>query len=155
VLLIQSKKLGVFIPFRDFRGRHQDALSKLLTDLKKFGMPNLNQIKLEALEQGYGEAVCQLINELINIELYRRDFEFMPPVFSQDQEGELSEEEENEEFQGQSEIMNGIEISTHLQSPKHSDPFGNQEETKIDFFNPQAELGERTELNPLNLEEQC
>lgn len=29
--------------------------------------------------KGYGEQVCQMIDELVNLELYRRDFEFMMP----------------------------------------------------------------------------
>ena len=32
-----GKKLGVFINFKDFKGKHNDALSKMMNDLKKFG----------------------------------------------------------------------------------------------------------------------
>ena len=35
---------------------------------------------------GHGEVTCQLIDELVNMELYRRDFEFMPPTIPQDDE---------------------------------------------------------------------
>ena len=48
----------------------------MINDLKKFGLPYINNIKLENLRQGYGEVTCQLIDELVNLELYRRDFEF-------------------------------------------------------------------------------
>jgi hypothetical protein len=33
---------------------------------------------------GYGEAVCHIIDELLNIELYRRDYQFQLPVFPAD-----------------------------------------------------------------------
>ena len=41
---------------------------------------------------GHGETVCQLIDELVNQELYRRDFEFLPPVFPEEQDEESAEE---------------------------------------------------------------
>jgi hypothetical protein len=51
-------------------------MNKMLSDLKKFGLPNIKNIKIDNLKNGYGETVCQLIDELVNLELYRRDFEF-------------------------------------------------------------------------------
>lgn len=73
---------------------------------------------------GYGETVCQLIDELVNQELYRRDFEFMPPTFPSDDNNENSAEEfdesgtQEDQFQGRNEIINGIEIQTHsIMSP--------------------------------------
>ena len=53
----------------------------MVKDLKNFGLPNIKNIKKETLRPGYGEIVCQLIDELVNLELYRRDFEFTSPVF--------------------------------------------------------------------------
>lgn len=29
---------------------------------------------------GYGDQVCDIITELINLELYRKDFKFLPPT---------------------------------------------------------------------------
>ena len=52
----------------------------MVGDLKKFGLPYINNIKIENLRLGHGEVVCQLIDELVNLELYRRDFEFVPPT---------------------------------------------------------------------------
>lgn len=60
----------------------------MLSDLKKFGLPNVKNFKVEQVAKGYGEQVCQLIDELVNLELYRRDFEFMPPTFPEDEEEE-------------------------------------------------------------------
>ena len=37
----QNKKQGVFINFRDFKGNVVEALNKMLSDLKKFGLPNI------------------------------------------------------------------------------------------------------------------
>ena len=58
----------------------------MLSDLKKFGLPNVKNFKVDQVVKGYGEQVCQLIDELVNLELYRRDFEFLQPVFPEDEE---------------------------------------------------------------------
>lgn len=83
----------MFINFRDFKGKSEEAINKLLNDLKKFALPNIKNIKPEHLIMGYGETVCQLIDELVNQELYRRDFEFIPPVFPEDDPNEESAED--------------------------------------------------------------
>ena len=69
----------MFINFKDFKGKVEGAMSKMVGDLKKFGLPNVKNLKIEILKQGYGEVVCQLIDELVNMELYRREFEFLQP----------------------------------------------------------------------------
>jgi|TARA_B110001450_G_scaffold112232_1_gene105973 hypothetical protein len=56
----------------------------MVTDLKKFGLPNVKNLKIENLRSGYGEVVCQLIDELVNMELYRREFEFGLPQIPDD-----------------------------------------------------------------------
>jgi hypothetical protein len=43
----KSKKLGVFVPFVDFKGNVTDALTKLISDLKKFGYSNAKTLKAE------------------------------------------------------------------------------------------------------------
>ena len=58
----------------------------MVGDLKKFGLPNVKNVKIETLSPGYGEVVCQLVDELVNLELYRRDFEFQLPDFPQEEE---------------------------------------------------------------------
>ena len=88
----------------------------MVNDLKKFGLPNVKNLKIENLRPGYGETVCQLIDELVNIELYRREFEFHPPVIPPDDKSDRSgeeydnEESVNEQMTGYHEIVNGIEI---------------------------------------------
>jgi hypothetical protein len=54
----QTKKQGVFINFKDFKGKTDEALSKMVNDLKKFGLPNMKHLKVENLKAGYGEVVC-------------------------------------------------------------------------------------------------
>lgn len=148
------KKQGVFINFKDFKGKTVDALTKMINDLKKFGLPNVKNLKIENLRSGYGEVVCQLIDELVNMELYRREFEFGTPQIPDDDADEQSEEEDaddakDEQFAGKNEIINGIEIQQHsLMSPggfandssakyrkQKSTLIGKAEETKINFFN--------------------
>lgn len=130
----------------------------MLGDLKKFGLPNIKSIKVENIRSGSGEIVCQLVDELVNLELYRRDFEFISPVFPEDDDdgGQSGDEELDEsaldsEFQGRNEIMNGIEIQTHsmmspggLINPSTKAPTTRNrnnhiipaEETKINFYDP-------------------
>lgn len=56
----------MFINFKDFKGKTEEAINKLLNDLKKFALPNIKNIKTEHLITGYGETTCQLIDELVN-----------------------------------------------------------------------------------------
>lgn len=148
----QGRKLGVFINYKDFKGKTEEALNKMVTDLKKFGLPNVKNIKIETLKPGYGEIACQLIDELVNIELYRREFEFNTPTFPTDDQSDQSGEEyggetHNDDFQGKNEIINGIEINTHsVMSPldnkhKRRDTIsGKAEETKINFFDAKNQI---------------
>ena len=46
----------------------------------------VKNFKPEQLELGYGEEICHLIDELLNIELYRRDYKFNAPIFPQEEE---------------------------------------------------------------------
>lgn len=105
----------MFINFRDFKGKVDEALAKMIGDLKKFGLPNVKNLKIDNLRPGYGETVCQLIDELVNIELYRREFEFIMPVIppdeTSDQSGDEYDNENNERYAGKNEIINGIEIN--------------------------------------------
>lgn len=89
--------------FRDFKGNTMDAINKLINDLKKFGSQAVRMCKPDALARGYGEEVCQLIDELLNVELYRREYQFYQPVFPQDMfedEKEEDDEDQNAEFHG-------------------------------------------------------
>ena len=84
----------MFINFRDFKGKTHDALAKMIGDLKKVGLPNVKNLKIENLRSGYGEVVCQLIDELVNMELYRREFEFLPPSIPEDDVDDRSDSED-------------------------------------------------------------
>lgn len=129
----------------------------MVNDLKKFGLPNVKNIKIENLRPGFGETVCQLIDELVNIELYRREFEFLPPSIPPDETSDNSGEEYdnehaiNERYTGKNEIINGIEIHQHsMTSPgqiignktKRSMAIVDAEETKVNFFNPNKQKGQ-------------
>ena len=91
-----------------------DALNKLINDLKKFGSQAVRMCKPENLSKGFGEEVCQLIDELLNIELYRREYQFFNPVFPQENAVDQSDgddDDQNAEFHGTQEL-NGIMIKT-------------------------------------------
>ena len=85
-LSVQAKKLGVFVNFKDYHGNTQEAITKLLNDLKKFGSQAARNVKPEQLQAGHGEEVCHIVDELLNIELYRREYQFHPPVFPEEAE---------------------------------------------------------------------
>jgi hypothetical protein len=51
-----------------------DAIDKMITELKKFGIQVAKNCKPEHLATGQGEVVCHLIDELLNVELFRREY---------------------------------------------------------------------------------
>ena len=53
-----TKKLSVFMNYKDWKGKSEDAFNKVIADLKKIGLPNVKNIKIENLKLGYGETVC-------------------------------------------------------------------------------------------------
>ena len=55
------------------------ALDKMIGDLKKFGCQAVRNSKADALRAGFGEVVCHMIDELLNVELYRREYQFFQP----------------------------------------------------------------------------
>ena len=60
----------------DYKGNVTDALSKLIGDLRKFGYSNAKNLKPDQLKGGWGETICAVVDELLNLELYRREFQF-------------------------------------------------------------------------------
>jgi len=62
------------VNFKDFKGKTQDALEKMISDLKKFGIQVAKNCRTEHLSTGQGEVVCHLIDELLNVELFRREY---------------------------------------------------------------------------------
>ena len=106
--------MGVFVNFKDYHGVTMDALNKLTGDLKKFGSQAARNVKPETLAPGYGEDICHIIDELLNVELYRREYQFHPPVFPEelDESAKLDDNlEDDPNLHGIHEI-NGIEIQT-------------------------------------------
>ena len=78
--------MGVFVNFKDYHGNTAEALAKLLNDLKKFGSQAARNVKPETIASGFGEDICCIIDELLNIELYRREYQFHQPVFPEENE---------------------------------------------------------------------
>jgi len=64
--------------------------------LKKFGFRNLQNQNMVHLKQGYGVSVCNIIDELLNIELYRRNFQFNHPIIPGDEDQDAQELPEEE-----------------------------------------------------------
>lgn len=82
--LDRTKKNVTYKPYSDHRKR-DDAFVKLLADIKKHGIKVVN-MDIDTLSQGYGDLPCQIVNDLLNIELIRRDYKFDDPKHKADDE---------------------------------------------------------------------
>lgn len=119
-------------------------MGKLITDLKKFGYSGAKNLTQDSIKTGYGDSVCHIIDELLNLELYRREFQFFNPIFPPDTEDEGEEEEGYGDGNEDSVILiNGeIEAREIKESPGNEGKVkrkmigSNIEETKINFFDP-------------------
>lgn len=123
------------MPFRDFKGNVADAMAKVVKDLKTFGYSGHRTLTVDQIKTGFGDVVCHVVDELLNLELYRREFQFLQPVFPPDEE----EEGDDLEDDGDEEVVliNGGRIQAKeirdAQVPGGKNPV---EETKINFFDP-------------------
>ena len=54
----------------------EDAVDKLLSDVKKFKVALPDGFNAKMLYDGYGDGVCYIVNDLTNRELIRRNFKF-------------------------------------------------------------------------------
>lgn len=120
----------------------------MINDLRKFGVQVAKNCKPEHLMQGTGEVVCHLIEELLNVELFRREYQFGMPKFPPEDE---QDDDDLNNFDGDNldgtQEMFGIKIrqDTNKQDIMNPTPTktkrqrlqsGKVEETKINFFDP-------------------
>jgi NIMA (never in mitosis gene a)-related kinase len=54
----------------------EEAIERLLTDVKRFKVALPDNFTAQMLYEGYGEGVCYIVNDLTNRELIRRNFKF-------------------------------------------------------------------------------
>lgn len=120
--------------------------------MRKFGYSNAKNLKPEHLKLGWGDQVCAVIDELLNLELYRREFQFKEPKFPQDDEDFDEGDEINDGNGANSEqifVINGgggqIEIREGANLlmdgtfiSKKNRMTNNVEETKMNFYDPNA-----------------
>mmetsp|Transcript_113841 Transcript_113841/g.179166 ORF Transcript_113841/g.179166 Transcript_113841/m.179166 type:complete len:763 (-) Transcript_113841:42-2330(-) len=91
-----------------FRGGHPAQLtSELVHSLSLRGIHISSESTLSQIQQGYGEGVCLILNELINQELVGRDFHFEEPSWSEaitraDTSADLAVEEVDEDLNSES-----------------------------------------------------
>ena len=93
------------MPFKDYKGNVIEAMTKLIKDLKSFGYSGWKTLTSESIKSCFGDQVCGVITELINLELYRRNFQFLNPIFPKEEE----EEVEDDSFAQDSAGMKGQE----------------------------------------------
>lgn len=120
----------MFVNFRDFKGKTIDALEKMINDLKKFGIQVAKNCRTEHLASGVGEVVCHLIDELLNVELFRREYQFGMPKFPADEELE-EDNDDGDNLDGTQEMF-GIKIR--------------QDTDKADIMNPSPTKTKRKRL---------
>ena len=91
-----------------------EALTKLLSDLKKFGSQAARNVKPETIVPGFGEDICHIIDELLNVELYRREYQFHPPIFPEevDESANLDDDVQDDPNLLGFQDINGIQIKT-------------------------------------------
>lgn len=85
-------------------------MTKIITDLKKFGSKAGKTVRIEQIKQGYGDQVCHIIDELLNIELYRKQFQFHQPIIPPDEEEEGDDEPEDDAHDDSIILINGGKI---------------------------------------------
>ena len=140
----------MFVNFKDHKGNITQALEKMVNDLRKFGVQVAKNCRVEHLSSGTGEVVCHLIDELLNVELFRREYQFGQPKIPNDED---ADDDNDGTFNGDNmdgtQEMFGIKIR---QDNNKQDIMGgtptaqrrrvmgamNIEETKINFFDPSA-----------------
>ncbi|CAI2386963.1 unnamed protein product [Moneuplotes crassus] len=103
-----EKKIGKYISFKSNKTK-QEAVKRLVSDCKKFGIKSSRYFDTAQLLQGYGEAVCYLINDLLNRELIRRDYKFNQPIISNEDDGHFSDIEEEKEQDNVIQLDYGME----------------------------------------------
>eukprot|EP00033_Pygsuia_biforma_P002129 GCRY01002363.1.p1 GENE.GCRY01002363.1~~GCRY01002363.1.p1 ORF type:complete len:437 (+),score=137.97 GCRY01002363.1:188-1498(+) len=86
---LMSIKGNHFTPPQQFDDPNATATT-IMVELKKMGL----QIDFPAskIKQGYGEAVCEILNQLCDLALKQRGFAFQRPVFKEEGNGEGVEE---------------------------------------------------------------
>ncbi len=47
--------MGPFVPFKDFKGNINEAMNKLITELRKFGYSQGKAILPDQVKSGYGD----------------------------------------------------------------------------------------------------
>ena len=78
-------------------GSREEAIYKLLKDIERFKVHLPEDFDASELHQGYGYFVCQLVNDLTNRELIRRQFTFEQPSFHKMRDAYGRDEDDEEE----------------------------------------------------------
>ena len=91
----EKQIIGKYVSFKSIKSP-EEAVKRLISDWKKFGIKSSRYFEKSQLLQGFGEAVWYLINDLLNRELIRRDYKFQSPIIKDDSDNEESQDFEEE-----------------------------------------------------------
>lgn len=130
-----------------------DLTENLLVELRDRGIPVTSHSTIKQLQQGFGEGVCLILNELINQELLGRDFHFEGPLWN-DMGGvdEEAPDEVEEELDGAGALSAGSECGDEAEA---IDPDAERDEERSGSQgrSPSAHDEARPRLEPVHIAE--
>ena len=118
-------------------------IENLMNEIKNFGVKIPEFVSYESLKNGFGEAVCFIVNDLLNKELIRQDYSFKAPILIEN--GVECYGEPPEEIAFYEEIESGVEfrLEVHEELSEESSPdIENPTELEESYINPEDWLAE-------------
>lgn len=98
-------------------GSKEEAIHKLIKDIEKFKVHLPEDFSEEQLFEGYGNAVCFIVNDLTNRELIRRKFTFKQPsihMYQQPISYYDDADEDTDVFQGSTVFGEGSDVQNQF-----------------------------------------
>lgn len=104
-------EINPIVNYDKFKSK-EEAIDKLMVDVKRFRVSLPDNFLPKMLHEGYGEGVCFIINDLTNRELIRRNFKFdnfkiLDDLF-QDHRDEMNSIEEDMIIEGSTVFSNTL-----------------------------------------------
>lgn len=103
------------------KGDSDTLIREVVAELAVRGIQISAEATLAQLQQGYGEGVCLILNELINQELVGRDFHFENPAWGEAPAGDGVPPDEVDE-----EVMDSESEGSEKNAESSSEEFGNE-----------------------------
>jgi serine/threonine protein kinase len=145
--------------FLGLRTDPEKIAANLFNDIKNFGVKIHEFLTVDALKQGSGEAICFVINDLLNKELIRQDYRFEVPIIIENGVECYGDPPETIEFY--EEIPFVAELNDNFQYSDH-DTEKEEEKNEIlnenntidpkDWYAEVSRISHKLEVNTLEIE---